>query len=175
MKLISVFIFTGFLSMAVASYGSTLVIDNFSCSDSVSTTGPVFANSVISCASAIGGARGDSIFFTGGSGSSSSTLTSGGGEITGTIGSGLMGVDILGWFGTTTPGVFDLPNLDLVGDSILVQIKSDAAGTLEVTFGSGSVASTDLLSFGATFPASSSFVDVLIPLQILRSSEPEQT
>jgi hypothetical protein len=164
MKVIAAFVFAGFLGTAVMAYGGTIVIDNFTCADSVSTTGPVFARNVISCASAIGGARGDSIFFTGGSGSSSSTLTSGGGEITGTIGSGLTGVDILGWFGTTTPGVFDLPNLDLVGDSILVQIKSDTAGTLDATFGSGSVASANLLSFSTTFAASSSFVDVLIPL-----------
>ena len=166
MKLIVGVVFAGLLGTAVSAHASSLVIDNFSCADSLSTAGPVFASNVISCPGAIGGVRENAIFFTGGSGSSISTIDSNppGGEITGTIGSGLTAVDILGWFGTTTPGVFDLPNLDLVGDSILVQIQSDTTGTLDATFGSGSVASGNLLSFSTTFAASSSFVDVLIPL-----------
>jgi hypothetical protein len=39
MKLISA-VFAGFLGMAVMACGNTFVIDNFSCPDSVSATGP---------------------------------------------------------------------------------------------------------------------------------------
>src|ERR1700733_14678369 len=37
--------------------------------------------------------------------------------------------DIMIWSSSRTPGVWDLPNLDLTGDSWLIQIKSDSRGT----------------------------------------------
>jgi len=86
------------------------------------------------------------------------------GEITGTIGSGLSGGDVMTWFGSTTAGDYNLPNLDLNGDSVLVQIKSDVGGTLTVTLGSSSTASGNRDDYSATFLASPSFVDILIPL-----------
>jgi hypothetical protein len=79
------------------------------------------------------------------------------------MGSGLSGADVMTWFGTSTPGVWDLPNLDLSGDSVMIEIESDSGGTLSVALGSGS-ASGNLAEYSATFGASSSFVDVLIPL-----------
>jgi len=40
MKLISASVFAGFLGVAVMAYGSSFVIDNFSCPDSVSVRYP---------------------------------------------------------------------------------------------------------------------------------------
>jgi len=155
-------LFATLLAAAVSAHGSTFVIDNFSCPDSVSTTGPVFASNVISCASAIGGTREDAIFFTGGSGSSSSTLVSGSGSITGTIGADLDGSDILVW--GLKGGDFTLPDLNLSGDSILIQIESDTGGTLTINLASSSTTTSNFLSYSASFPVSASFVDLLIPL-----------
>ena len=157
------FLFATLLATAMSAYGSNIVIDNFSCPDSVSTAGPVFTSNLISCPGSIGGVREDAIFFTGGSGSNPSALTSGSGSMTGTIGSGLDGEDILLWTGSTTAGDWDLPNLDLVGDSVLVQIESPSGGTLDVTLGSGATASSNRLDYVASFPVSSGFADVLIP------------
>lgn len=157
-------LFSLFLVTSLSAYGSAITIDNFTCSDSVSTTGPVFANSVISCPGAFGGVREDAIFFSGGSGTDPSTLNSGSGSISGTIASGLDGEDILLWSGSTVGGAWDLPNLDLVGDSVLVQIESHSGGILDVTLGSGATASSNLSDYTATFPTSSSFTDILIPL-----------
>jgi hypothetical protein len=166
MKLISTAVSVGFLATAVAGYGSTLVIDNFSCSDSVTQTGVGDTENLVTCPGSLGGERGDTIFLPSGSGDAVSTINSNppDGEITGTIGSGLSGGNVFTWFGTTTPGAYDLPNLDLGGDSVLVQIKSDVGGTITVALGSGSTASGNLDEYSATFLASSSFVDILIPL-----------
>jgi hypothetical protein len=164
MRFRTLFLFGTFLMAVFSARGSAIVIDNFSCADSVSTAGPVFAGNQISCPGSIGGVRGDSIFFTGGSGNNPSTLSSGSGSITGSIGSGLDGQDILVWTGSTVGGDWELPNLDLVGDSVLVQIESPSGGTLDVSLGSGTAASSNFLDYTASFPVSSSFTDVLIPL-----------
>jgi len=156
-------LFAILLAAAVSAHGD-IIVDNFSCPDSVSTAGPVFASKVISCPGSIGGVREDAIFFTGGSGSNPSTLDSGSGSITGAIGSGLDGQDILLWTGSTTAGDWDLPNLDLVGDSVLIQIESPSGGTLDVTLGSGATASSNFSDYIESFPVSSSVTDVLIPL-----------
>jgi len=171
MKLIATSVFAGFLSTAVMAYGSDIVIDNFSCSDSVSLTGTGFNNSFVSpCTGAIGGEREDFILNNGGSGSSVSTMTSNPptGAITGTFGSGLsQSFEGMQWSGSKLDS--DLPNLNLVGDSILVQIKSDMGGSLFAYFGSGPFGSPDsanLLEFTTTFAVSSSYQDVLIPLTV---------
>jgi hypothetical protein len=145
-----------------------LVIDNFSCADSLTTTGPVFTSSEISCPGSIGGFREDAIFFTGGTGSAASSLASNppAGAIAGTIGSNLTGDAIMIWSGSTTSGVANLPNLDLAGDSILIQVESDLRGTLSVTLGSGPTMGNNLV-FGGVMPATgfdSGFTNVLIPL-----------
>jgi hypothetical protein len=163
MRLIGTLLFAGFFGMA---YGDTLVIDNFSCADSFSQTGVGFTNSFVSCAGSLGGNRADGIFLPGGSGNSVSTINSNppAGAITGTIGSGLSGEDVMIWGDTNPLGGFDLPNLDLSGDSILLQIESNVGGTLDINLASSSVTSNNLLNYSATFPVSSGFVDVLIPL-----------
>jgi hypothetical protein len=163
MRICPVFLVTTLLAAAVSAHAD-IIIDNFTCPDSISTTGPSTVSNVISCPSSIGGVREDVIFFTGGSGSNPSTLNSGSGSITGAIGSGLDAQDILLWSGSTMGGVWDLPDLDLVGDSVLVQIESPSGGTLDVTLGSGAAASLNFLDYTESFPVSSSFTDVLIPL-----------
>jgi hypothetical protein len=169
MKLIRAFVFAGFLGTGVMAYGNTLVIDNFSCADSVTQTGFGATNSFVSCPGSIGGFRQDSIFindFTGDFNTakdSVSTINSNppAGAITGTIGNDLIGADIMIW--GLQSGAYDLPNLDLTGDSILVQIQSDSGGTLSVNLASSSTPTGDTSDYSATFPASSGFVDVLIP------------
>jgi hypothetical protein len=171
MNLIGALGFACFLGTAVIAYGGTVVIDNFTCADSVSQTGFGSTSSTVSCPGSLGGSRNDIIFITNFTGSittaesSVSTINSNppAGVITGTIGNDLVGQDVITWFGSTTPGVLDLPNLDLSGDSILVQIESDSGGTLSVNLASGSVNSSNRLSYSAIFPASASFVDVVIP------------
>jgi hypothetical protein len=165
MRLNGAFVIASLLGTAVMAYGSSFVIDNFSCSDSVTQTGPGDTSSTIACPGSVGGFRSDVIFLPSGSGDAVSTINSNppSGAITGTIGSGLSGADVMTWFGTSTPGVWDLPNLDLSGDSVLIEIESDSGGTLSVALGSGS-ASGNLAEYSASFGASSSFVDVLIPL-----------
>jgi hypothetical protein len=167
MRLNGALIIVGFLGTAVMAHASSFVIDNFSCSDSVSLTGLGSTFGMVSsCPGSIGGSRSDLIAVSGGSGDSVSTIDSNPptGAITGSFGSGLSGSDILTWFGSTTPGVLDLPNLDLSGDSILVPIKSGSGGTLTVYLKSGSTNSSNRLAYSVTFSASSSFVDELIPL-----------
>jgi hypothetical protein len=165
MRLNEAFVIASLLGTAVMAYGSSFVIDNFSCSDSVTQNGPGDTSSTIACPGSVGGFRSDVIFLPSGSGDAVSTINSNppSGAITGTIGSGLSGADVMTWFGTSTPGVWDLPNLDLSGDSVMIEIESDSGGTLSVALGSGS-ASGNLAEYSATFGASSSFVDVLIPL-----------
>jgi hypothetical protein len=165
MKVIGTLGFAGFLSIAVMAYGNSFVIDNFSCADSVSQTGPGDTSSTIACPGSVGGFRSDVIFLPSGSGDAVSTINSNppAGAITGTIGSGLSGADVMTWFGTSTPGVWDLPSLNLSGDSVLIEIESNSGGTLSVALGSGS-ASGNLAEYSATFGTSSSFVDVIIPL-----------
>jgi hypothetical protein len=165
MKLIGALGFAGFLGVAAMAHGSSFVIDNFSCSDSVTQTGPGDTSSTIACPGSVGGFRSDVIFLPSGSGDAASTINSDppAGAITGTIGSGLSGAEVMTWFGTSTPGDWDLPNLDLSGDSVLIEIESDLGGTLSVALGSGS-ASGNLAEYSTTFGTSSSFVDVLIPL-----------
>jgi hypothetical protein len=124
----------------------------------------------VSCPGSIGGFRQDSIFINNFTGdfttaeNSISTINSNPptGAITGTIGNDLVGAEIMIW--GLQSGAYDLPNLDLTGDSILVQIESDSGGTLSVNLASSSVPTGDTLDYSATFPASSGFVDVLIPL-----------
>lgn len=166
MKLIGVFVLAGFLSATVMTYGSTIVIDNFTCADSVTQTGVGSTTSLVSCPGSTGGSRTDGIFLPGGSGEAVSTINSNPppGAITGTIGSGLSGEDVMVWAGSTMPGAWDLPNLDLSGDSVQVQIKSSTGGTLFVNLGSSSVSSNNLLSYSATFPPSTSYEYVTIPL-----------
>lgn len=160
------FLFATFLATALSAYGSTIVIDNFSCPDSVSQTGAGDTENFVTCPGSLGGFRGDTIFLPSGSGDAESTIESNppSGEITGTIGSGLSGGDVLTWFGSSSPGDWDLPDLDLVGDSILIPIESSSGGTLTVSLGSGSASVGNRSDYSATFPPSSSFVDVLIPL-----------
>jgi hypothetical protein len=145
-----------------------LVIDNFSCADSLSTTGPVFTNNYIACLGSVGGVREDVLFFTGGTGSVASSLASNppAGAISGTVGANLDGNAIMLWTGSTTGGVANLPNLDLAADYILIQSESDLGGTLSVTIGSGP-STSNYLTFSAAMPANgfdSGFTDVLIPL-----------
>ena|ERR1700733_3278950 len=64
------------------------------------------------------------------------------------------------------PTSYDL-NLDLVGNSILVQIQSDFGGTISAALFSGPAQSylpANYLTFNATFSGSPSYQDVLIPL-----------
>jgi hypothetical protein len=145
-----------------------LLIDDFSCTDSLNTTGAIFTNSFISCPDSIGGVREDAIFFSGGTGNAASSLASNppAGAIAGTIGSNLDGSVIMLWSGSTTGGVANLPNLDLAADYILVQSESDLGGTLSVTLASGPTTGNNL-TFSAVMPANgfdSGFTDVLIPL-----------
>jgi hypothetical protein len=70
------------------------------------------------------------------------------------------------WYGLglQPAGICDL---DLVGDSILVQIQSDLGGTISAALFSGSVQgdpATNYLTFNATFAGSPSVQDILIPL-----------
>jgi hypothetical protein len=165
MRLHTALVVVSFLAAGISAHGSSFVIDNFSCSDSVTQTGPGDTSSTIACPGSLGGFRSDVIFLPSGSGDAVSTINSNppAGAITGTIGSGLSGADVMTWFGTSTPGVWDLPNLNLSGDSVMIEIESDSGGTLSVALGSGS-ASGNLAEYSASFGASSSFVDVLIPL-----------
>jgi hypothetical protein len=145
------------------------VIDNFSCADSISTTGPVFTNNIISCPGSVGGFREDGLFFTGGTGSAASSIASNppAGAITGTIGANLDGSAIMVWQGSSTLGGADLPNLDLAGDSILIQSESDLGGTFSVTLETGPTPGVNVSTFNAVMPATgfdSGFADVLIPL-----------
>lgn len=164
MKFIGAFVFAGFLGTAVAAYGSSFVIDSFSCTNSVSQIGIGDTNSPVSCPGAIGGFRQDTIFVNGGTGTTVSTLDSNPpiGAITGTIGTGLIGADVLIW--GLQSGTYHLPNLDLSGDSILVQIESSSGGTFNVVLASSSVPNGNTLDYSATFSPSSSFEDLLIPL-----------
>jgi len=166
-----VVVFAGVASMAAR--GSSLVIDNFSCSDTVTLDGPAgataFNASFISCPGSIGGNREDFVAnltgdgASGGSAGSVSTITTNppANAITGTFGSGIIGFEGMQW-GVIggQPNVFDL-NLDLVGDSILLQLNSDSSGSASVFFGD---TAGNLLRFSASFAASSSYQDVLIPL-----------
>jgi hypothetical protein len=167
MKLISA-VFAGFLGMAVMACGNTFVIDNFSCPDSVSATGPaVFTFSQISCPGSIGGARLDYLIELSGPSGSVSTINSNPptGAITGTFGAGITGFEAMEWTGSTTFGVYDL-NKDVVGDDILVQIKSASAGELILYFGPPSQPplTTNESAFIVSFSGSPSYQDVLIPL-----------
>jgi len=142
-----------------------VTIDNFSCSDSVTLDGPAgpsaFENSFIACPGSLGGEREDFIEnqtpgASGGSASSVSTITTdtAANSITGTFGSGITGTEGMVW------GVSGDLNLDLVGDSILVQVQSDSAGILTLLLGPP----TNNLGFTATFSGSPGYQDVLIPL-----------
>jgi hypothetical protein len=167
MKLHTAFVVVSFLAASTLAHGSTLVIDNFTCPDSVSLTGASgFNGSFISCPGSIGGEREDFILVGGGSATSLSTMNSNPptGAITGTLGSGITGYEGMDWTGSTTGWDLDL---DLTGDSILVQIKSDLGGTISVALFSGPVQSlpaTNYLTFNATFSGSPGYQDVLIPL-----------
>jgi hypothetical protein len=148
--------------------GSSFVIDNFSCPDSVSQIGPVILNSsTISCPGSVGGARLDYLIGLSGPSTSVSTLDStGSGSVTGTFGTGITGFDGMEWTGSTTSGVFDL-NADVVGDDVLVQIKSASAGELILFFGppSGIPPTGNQDLFFVPFSGSSGYQDVLIPLR----------
>ena len=62
MRLHTGLLFVTFLAATVSAHGSNIVIDNFSCSDSVSLTGATgFNNSFISCPGSLGGEREDFI------------------------------------------------------------------------------------------------------------------
>jgi hypothetical protein len=105
MKLIGALGFAGLLGMAVTVYGSSFVIDNFSCADSVSLAGASgFNSSYISCPGSIGGEREDFILVGGGSDTSLTTMNSNPptGAITGTFGSGIDAYEGMVWSGSTT-------------------------------------------------------------------------
>lgn len=166
MKLISA-VLTGFLGTVVAGYGSTVVIDNFTCPDSVSETGSTasgpgtgFNSSTISCPGSIGGEREDFFLIPTGPDNSVSTMNSNPptGAITGTFGSGITEYEGMVWGNTN-----DL-NLNLVGDSILVQIKSDAGGTLNAALCTSVTSECNGDIYSAIFAGSSGYQDVLIPL-----------
>jgi hypothetical protein len=147
-----------------------VTIDNFSCPDSVTLDGPAGATAFnakfISCPGSLDGFREDFIAnltgngASGGSASSVSTITTNppAGAITGTFGSGITGFEGIQW--GVQSGVF-LLNLNLVGDSILVQIQSNSAGSLLLLFGQNL---TNSSTFGATFSGGPNYQDVLIPL-----------
>jgi hypothetical protein len=167
------FLFVTFLATAMSAHGS-IVIDNFSCFDSVTLDGPAgptaFNASYISCPGSIGGEREDFIAnltpgASGGSAGSVSTIKSNPptGAITGTFGNGITGAEGMNW--GDTPTGFDYLGLDLVGDSILVQIQSDSGGTINVDLATTLVPFKFIGSaFSATFSGSPSYQDVLIPL-----------
>lgn len=119
-----------------------------------------FNATFVSCPGSLGGEREDFIYLLTGSGSSTSVSAISSnpptGAIKGTFGSGLTGYEGMNWGNPT-----NLPGLDFVGDSILVQIQSDSGGTVTVDFGTGATA---LLAFTATFAGSPSYQNVLIPL-----------
>src|SRR5271155_1173125 len=160
MKLTGAFVFASFLGTAVMAYGSDIDIDNFSCPDSVNLTGTGFENSYISCPGSLGGEREDFFVYLNGPSDSVSTINSNppAGAITGTFGPGITGYAGMAW-GDTPTQTGTLPNLDFVGDSMLVQIQSDTGGTLLVFFGN----LTNYDEFTATFAGSPSYQDVLIP------------
>jgi hypothetical protein len=166
MRLHPALVVVSFLAASISAHGSTLVIDNFSCPDSVSVTGPVFGDNFISCPGSIGGEREDFFVFLNGPSSSVSTINSNPptGAITGTFGSGITGYEGMIWSGSTTGWDLDL---DLTGDSILVQLQSDLGGTISAALFSGPVESfppPNSLTFNATFSGSPGYQDVLIPL-----------
>ena len=150
-----------FLTATVSAYGFDIVIDNFSCSDSASVTGTSFKSSFISCPGSLGGEREDFFVFLSGPSDSVSTINSNppAGAITGTFGPGITGFEGMIW-GATPTMTDTLPNLDFVGDSVLVQIQSDSAGTLVLTLASNS---TNYDIYTATFAGKSIYQDVLIP------------
>ncbi len=169
-------LFATFLVAAVSAYGSTIVIDNFSCPDSVTLDGPAgataFNASFVSCPGSIGGEREDFIAnFTeggasGGSAGSVSTMNSNppAGAITGTFGSGIIGFEGMVW-GNGTGGTFIDLGLDLVGDSLLVQIQSDSGGTVFAYLSTTLIADECNCSlFSATFSGAPGYQDILIPL-----------
>jgi len=157
MKLTGAFVFASFLGTAVMAYGSDIDIDNFSCPDSVNLTGTGFENSYISCPGSLGGEREDFFVYLNGPSDSVSTINSNppAGAITGTFGPGITGYAGMAW-GDTPTQTGTLPNLDFVGDSMLVQIQSDTGGTLLVFFGN----LTNYDEFTATFAGSPSYSDL---------------
>ncbi|MBV9744279.1 MAG: PEP-CTERM sorting domain-containing protein [Acidobacteriia bacterium] len=150
-----------------------IIIDNFSCSDTVSLSGPAgataFNASFISCPGSIGGNREDFIAnltgngASGGSAGSLSTVITNlpANAVVGTFGSGIIGFEGMQW-GVIggQPNVFDL-NLNLVGDSILVQLQSSSAGSLLAIFGQNAL---NFSTFSTTFSGGPSYQDVLLPL-----------
>jgi len=156
-----------FLAAAVSAHGATIVFDNFSCANSVTLTGATgFNSSTISCPGSLGGQREDFILVTSSAGTSSSVTTMNSnpptGAITGTFGSGIDASEGMVWGNLST----DELNLNLVGDSILVQIQSDSGGTLTAglctSFTTGPLCNGD--NYSATFSGSAGYQDVLIPL-----------
>jgi hypothetical protein len=151
------FVFVTLLAAAVCADADT--IDNFSCPDSVSLTGASgFNDNVITCPGSIGGGREDFIYVGGGSDTSVSTMNSNPptGAITGTFGSGITGYEGMYWA--------NVPDLDLVGDSILVQLQSDLGGSLTLYLGPP----FDDLYTTETFSGSPSYQNILIPLTDLK-------
>jgi len=159
------FLFANFLAAVVSAHGATIVFDNFSCPDSVSQTGPGFNASFTTCAGSIGGFREDFLDIPSGPSTSVSTMNSDppAGAITGTFGPGISEYAGMDW--GNKPGGFVNLGLDLVGDSILVQIQSDSAGTFSI-FLSTTVIPNEFngSEFSASFAGSPSVQDVLIPL-----------
>ena len=174
MKPISALVFAGFLGTAAMAYASDIVIDNFSCPDSVTLDGPAGASafnaSYITCPGSIGGIREDFIAnltpgASGGSAGSVSTITTNppANAITGTFGNGITGAEGMNW-GDTSTG-YDYLGLDLAGDSILVQIQSDSGGTINVDLATTLVPDEFIGSaFSVAFSGSPSIQDLLIPL-----------
>jgi|SRR5579863_1471622 len=172
MRLHTALAVVSFLAASTSAHGSSFAIDNFSCADSISLTGSAVAGpgeatngfnaSFVPCPGSLGGVREDFFVIPTGPADSVSTIeSSGNGAITGTFGSGISENEGINWGG---PVLGDL-NLDLVGDSILVQIQSDSGGTINIAVTSTTIPDTfDDLTFSATFLGSPGYQDVLIPL-----------
>jgi hypothetical protein len=158
-------VFATFLMAAVSAYGDGLIVfDNFSCSNSVGFTGASgFNENLVPCAGSLGGEREDFLDVSGGSSNSVSTINSDppSGAITGTFGDGINGFAGMVWGLIPTNNL----NLDLVGDSILVQIQSDSGGTLNAapcTSVTGNICNGGIYS--VAFTGNSGYQDVFIPL-----------
>ena len=161
MRASSILLLAVFVGTAVTAQAD--VIDNFSCSNTDSLTGASgFHATFVSCPGSIGGEREDFIDVAGGSSTSVSTMASNPpvGAISGTFGSGITGIEGMNWGNPTI-----LPDLNLVGNSILVQIQSDSGGSVTIDLLSGTSPSLlNSLAFTATFAGSPSYQDLLIPL-----------
>jgi hypothetical protein len=165
MRLRAGLVFAIFLTAAVSAHANGIVVfDNFSCADSVGVTGAAgFNDNVITCPGSLGGEREDFLLVSGGSGGSVSTLSSNppSGAITGTFGAGIDEYEGMVWGNVATNPL----NLDLSGDSVLVQIQSNSGGTLTAgVCPSLTDNSCNGDSYSVAFSGNPGYQDVFIPL-----------